>query len=105
MLDGYARASAPAPDRPLEAPMSVTPSINAPRSPDPTAQPGQLVVPLSALDREALAVAGGKGANLGELLRAGFPVPPGFCLTTAAYDLAAARADLGPSLEALAAVA
>ncbi|HEX2037934.1 MAG TPA: PEP/pyruvate-binding domain-containing protein, partial [Chloroflexota bacterium] len=29
---------------------------------------------------------GGKGANLGELLRAGFPVPPGFVLTTAAYD-------------------
>src|SRR5215472_12649630 len=28
---------------------------------------------------------GGKGANLGELTRAGFPVPPGFCVTTAAY--------------------
>ena len=30
--------------------------------------------------------AGGKGANLGELARAGFPVPPGFVLTTAAYQ-------------------
>ncbi len=28
---------------------------------------------------------GGKAAALGELLRAGLPVPPGFCLTTAAY--------------------
>ncbi|MEV7604196.1 PEP/pyruvate-binding domain-containing protein [Paenarthrobacter sp. NPDC089322] len=28
---------------------------------------------------------GGKAANLGELSGAGFPVPPGFCLTTAAY--------------------
>ena len=30
-------------------------------------------------------LAGGKGANLGELTRAGLPVPPGFVLTTAAY--------------------
>ena len=30
--------------------------------------------------------AGGKGANLGELAGAGFPVPPGFVLTTAAYQ-------------------
>ena len=31
------------------------------------------------------AVAGGKGANLGELDRAGFPVPPGFVVTAASY--------------------
>jgi phosphohistidine swiveling domain-containing protein len=30
-------------------------------------------------------VAGGKGANLGEMATAGLPVPPGFCLTAAAY--------------------
>ena len=29
--------------------------------------------------------AGGKGANLGELVAAGLPVPPGFVITTAAY--------------------
>ena len=28
---------------------------------------------------------GGKGANLGEMTRAGFPVPPGFCVTTEAF--------------------
>jgi pyruvate,water dikinase len=28
---------------------------------------------------------GGKGANLGEMTRAGLPVPPGFCLTADAY--------------------
>src|SRR5690349_21596840 len=33
-----------------------------------------------------LAVAGGKAANLGALIGAGFPVPPGFCVTTAAYQ-------------------
>jgi pyruvate,water dikinase len=31
-------------------------------------------------------IAGGKAANLGELTDAGFNVPPGFALTTAAYD-------------------
>ena len=30
--------------------------------------------------------AGAKGANLGELMAAGLPVPPGFVLTTEAYD-------------------
>jgi phosphohistidine swiveling domain-containing protein len=29
---------------------------------------------------------GGKGANLGELTRAGLPVPPGFCVTSKAYQ-------------------
>lgn len=44
-----------------------------------------LVLPLTAIGRADLPRAGGKGANLGELLRAGFSVPEGFCLTTAAY--------------------
>lgn len=35
--------------------------------------------------RVDVGMAGGKGANLGELAQAGFPVPPGFVLTTAAY--------------------
>lgn len=51
------------------------------------------IVSLAALRRAHLAVAGGKAANLGELLAAGMPVPPGFCLTTAAYrEVAAAPA-------------
>ena len=32
-----------------------------------------------------LALAGGKAMNLAELVRAGFPVPPGFIITTDAY--------------------
>lgn len=40
----------------------------------------------SQVGRGDLDEAGGKGANLGELARAGFPVPPGFVLTTAAYQ-------------------
>jgi phosphohistidine swiveling domain-containing protein len=45
---------------------------------------------------------GGKAANLGELLSAGLPVPPGFCVTTHAYERAEAQApDQGPVLERL----
>jgi pyruvate,water dikinase len=39
------------------------------------------------LGREDVAFAGGKGANLGELTRAGFAVPPGFVVGAPAYDL------------------
>jgi rifampicin phosphotransferase len=46
-----------------------------------------LVAPLTHFGRENLQLAGGKGANLGELSRAGFDVPPGFVITTAVYDL------------------
>ena len=48
---------------------------------------------LSAADSES---AGGKGANLGELARASFPVPDGFVLTTDAYALAARSAQVDP---------
>ncbi|WP_275888279.1 PEP/pyruvate-binding domain-containing protein, partial [Nonomuraea lactucae] len=48
-----------------------------------------LVAPLRAFGREDLEEAGGKGANLGELVRGGFPVPGGFVVTTAAYALVA----------------
>ena len=50
-------------------------------------QPALLVAPLAHFKSTDLALAGGKGANLGELLHAGFAVPPGFVITTAAYDL------------------
>jgi pyruvate,water dikinase len=48
-----------------------------------------LVRSLDQLTAADLLEAGGKGANLGELLRAGFAVPDGFVITTAAYALAA----------------
>ena len=37
------------------------------------------------LGRDDVALVGGKGANLGELTRAGMPVPDGFVVTAAAY--------------------
>jgi hypothetical protein len=37
------------------------------------------------IDKTSLPYVGGKGANLGEMTKAGFPVPQGFCITTWAY--------------------
>lgn len=37
------------------------------------------------IDKKYLPYVGGKGANLGEMTKAGFPVPQGFCVTTEAY--------------------
>src|SRR5436309_4846274 len=51
-----------------------------------------LVRSLDELTAADLPEAGGKGANLGELRRAQFPVPDGFVITTAAYALAAEAA-------------
>src|SRR5947207_9734341 len=61
------------------------------------------VLPLRTLNRHMLALVGGKGANLGEMTSAGLPVPPGFCITTAAYELVAAEAGLDAVLDAHAA--
>jgi phosphoenolpyruvate synthase/pyruvate phosphate dikinase len=45
------------------------------------------VVNLDEIDREQVAIAGGKGAHLGQLTRIGdLRVPPGFCVTTAAFE-------------------
>jgi phosphohistidine swiveling domain-containing protein len=57
-----------------------------------------LVLDLGRLDSGSLSLVGGKALNLGRLATAGFPVPAGFCLTTAAYRMA-----VPPELEALAA--
>ena len=59
------------------------------------------VVPIAALGSGDLAVAGGKGANLGALTAAGFPVPDGFVVTTAAYDAAIAAAGVNDLIAGL----
>ena len=39
------------------------------------------------IDKSDISSVGGKGANLGEMTQAGFPVPNGFAVTVASYDL------------------
>ena len=53
-----------------------------------------LVLSLDDLSKEEVGIAGGKGANLGEMRKAGFPVPDGFVVTTEAFELFARGNDL-----------
>ncbi len=53
-----------------------------------------LILRLGACGGAGLAEIGGKSINLDALLRAGFPVPAGFVVATAAYAAAAERAGL-----------
>ncbi|MFB1481667.1 phosphoenolpyruvate synthase [Corallococcus sp. RDP092CA] len=56
--------------------------LETPPAPPPT------ILWFDALSREDVAQAGGKGANLGELTRAGLPVPPGFVISAVAFHQA-----------------
>ncbi|WP_407391203.1 phosphoenolpyruvate synthase [Methanobrevibacter sp.] len=44
------------------------------------------VIKFEDLSKSDIGIAGGKGANLGELTQAGIPVPPGFVVTAQAYE-------------------
>ncbi|MGE5601377.1 MAG: phosphoenolpyruvate synthase [Clostridia bacterium] len=56
------------------------------------------VVRLDQIARGDLRIAGGKGANLGEMIKIGIPVPPGFAVTTASFDLLIQMHDLGEKI-------
>lgn len=45
----------------------------------------KFVLYFNEIDKDSLPYVGGKGANLGEMTKADFPVPHGFCVTTSAY--------------------
>ncbi|MFE5671353.1 PEP/pyruvate-binding domain-containing protein [Agromyces sp. NPDC056523] len=55
-----------------------------------------LILDLAQLSSGDIGAVGGKAANLGELIRGGFDVPSGFCITTEAYR----RAVRGTTVEA-----
>ena len=46
----------------------------------------RLTKTFSSIKAVDLPLVGGKGANLGELTHAGFPIPSGFCVTTIAFE-------------------
>lgn len=48
-------------------------------------KPASQILWFDALSKVSSPVAGGKGANLGEMTRAGLPVPPGFVITAPAF--------------------
>lgn len=45
-----------------------------------------LILTFNQIDKKDISLVGGKGANLGEMYNSGFPVPPGFCITSRAYE-------------------
>ncbi|MFH0972030.1 MAG: PEP/pyruvate-binding domain-containing protein [Candidatus Micrarchaeota archaeon] len=46
----------------------------------------QFVLPFQKLDKSCVSIAGGKGAQLGEMFNAGIPVPPGFVVLTDSFE-------------------
>ena len=44
------------------------------------------VIPLEDVDITHVDLVGGKGANLGQCLKAGFPIPTGFCISRTAFS-------------------
>jgi len=53
------------------------------------------------LGKDDVGLVGGKGANLGEMTRAGIAVPPGFCVTAEAYKYFVERMELQAKIRAL----
>ncbi|PSK95450.1 pyruvate,water dikinase [Murinocardiopsis flavida] len=77
----------------------IGPDTGTSTRPQPAAA-DRLTAPLRDVGAHDLATAGGKGANLGELVRRGFPVPAGFVVTTAAYTALVERAGLAAPIAA-----
>lgn len=63
------------------------PVARQPKSDQGGANAAVWLTPLAQLTARDRANAGGKAASLGELMRAGLPVPGGFCVTTEAFRL------------------
>lgn len=57
--------------------------------------------PFSQISKEDAAIAGGKGASLGEMTQAGIPVPPGFVLLASAFEHFLEETDLSIQIEAI----
>lgn len=60
-----------------------------------------LVVNFSEVNKSDIPLVGGKGANLGEMINEGFPVPPGFIVTAEAYYLLVEKNNLQPQIREL----
>ena len=55
----------------------------------------------SSLSKGDAAIAGGKGASLGEMMQAGIPVPPGFVVLSEAFERFAQDSDLTQEIDAV----
>lgn len=56
--------------------------------------------PFQEIGKKDVALAGGKGASLGEMTQAGIPVPPGFVILSTAFEQFIEEADLKADIDA-----
>ncbi len=83
------------------APAAATTAPLSPASSGPAPATTALVVDLADVSHANIAIVGGKGANLGEMIRAGLPVPPGFVVTIGAYERMRESSGIGAAVDAL----
>lgn len=77
------------------------PTSSSSPSPNGTAHGHDFVALLTDVTRESTPLVGGKGANLGEMLHAALPVPPGFVVTVDAFERFRAASAIGPRIDRL----
>ncbi len=58
------------------------------------------VLPFEKISKRDVTRAGGKGANLGEMAKVGFPVPPGFVVLSSAFDRYLEETDINVEIAA-----
>ncbi len=61
----------------------------------------ELIREFSKLGRNDAALAGGKGASLGEMTQAGIPVPPGFVVLSAVFERFLDETDLRVEIDSI----
>lgn len=57
-------------------------------------------LPFSKISKKNVDIAGGKGANLGEMTKGGIPVPPGFIVLALAFERFLEESDIGVEISA-----
>ncbi|MFC1728617.1 PEP/pyruvate-binding domain-containing protein [Nanoarchaeota archaeon] len=60
----------------------------------------ELTKRLTVLSKEDVGISGGKGASLGEMTKAGIPVPPGFVVLSTTFDRFIEETDLNVEIDA-----
>lgn len=68
---------------------------------NPAPPSGPRVARFGEISRQQVSLGGGKGANLSELVRAGFPVPPGFIVCAPAFSAAIEGGGLRSQIDAI----
>lgn len=61
----------------------------------------ELTLPFNKLSKNDAAIAGGKGASLGEMTRVGIPVPPGFVILATAFEQFIKETDLVQEIDTI----